>query len=163
MIRLNNIYHMLAYAFRVLQEKGYQEIAKEDFAHEADLLAAILTRGLVMQIKRGLTKEYELREDLLRSPRGKIEISASIKENSFRLRQLVCNYDEFTENAYMNRILKTAAMLLIRSCQRFFAHLGLAAAGRQPADLILPKSRARKWFQTSFTASCSNLTFCISI
>jgi len=29
-------------------------------------------------------------------------------------KKLVCDYDEFTENSYMNKILKTTAMLLIR-------------------------------------------------
>ncbi|MGI6096903.1 MAG: 5-methylcytosine restriction system specificity protein McrC, partial [Dethiobacteria bacterium] len=45
---------------------------------------------------------------------GKINVSASIVQNSMLKKKLVCDYDEFTENSYLNKILKTTAMLLIR-------------------------------------------------
>ncbi|NLG11130.1 MAG: 5-methylcytosine-specific restriction endonuclease system specificity protein McrC [Coriobacteriaceae bacterium] len=115
MIHIKNVFHMLSYAFRVLQEKGYQDIAAEDFEHIEDLFAAILIIGITGQIKRGLYREYENKEEILKTPRGKIEISASIKENTWQLRRVVCHRDEFTENTYMNRILKTAVLLLLRS------------------------------------------------
>ena len=31
MIRIQNIYYMLAYAFQVLHEQGYKDVATEDF------------------------------------------------------------------------------------------------------------------------------------
>ena len=45
MIRIQNIYHMLAYAFQVLCEQGYREMATEEFDNAAELCAAILIRG----------------------------------------------------------------------------------------------------------------------
>ena len=33
MIRIQNIYHMLAYAFQVLREQGYRDVATEEFAN----------------------------------------------------------------------------------------------------------------------------------
>lgn len=42
MIRIQNIYHMLAYAFQVLCEQGYREMATEEFDNAAELCAAIL-------------------------------------------------------------------------------------------------------------------------
>ncbi len=46
MILIQNIYHMLSYAFRVLNEQGYKHIATEKFDNTAELCAAILSRGI---------------------------------------------------------------------------------------------------------------------
>ena len=114
MIRIQNIYYMLAYAFYVLNEEGYKQVATEDFEDASDLFAAILAKGIVNQIKRGLSREYINKTEATTSPAGKIDVSTSIAQNSMLKKKLVCDYDEFTENSYMNKILKTTAMLLIR-------------------------------------------------
>lgn len=115
MIRYQNIYYMLAYAFQVLNEQGYKDVATESFENTAELLAAILCRGVTVQIKRGLMREYIVTEEPLLSPRGKIEVSESIKTQSIYKKQLVCAYDEFSMNAYSNRIIKTTFEILLRS------------------------------------------------
>jgi len=106
---------MLAYAFQVLKEDSYSNVAAEEFEHASDLLAAILSKGISNQIRRGLGREYISCRDELSSPAGKIEISASVKQRSLLKKKLVCEYDVFTENAYINQILKTTALLIIRS------------------------------------------------
>ena len=106
---------MLAYAFQVLREDSYKKIAVEDFEQADDLLAAILAKGIANQIKRGLGREYVSSIDNLNSPNGKINISASIKSQTILKRQLVCEFDDFSENAYVNQIIKTTALMLIRS------------------------------------------------
>lgn len=116
MIRYQNIYHMLAYAFQVLNEQGYRDVAlEEDFENTAELLAAILCRGVAVQIKRGLMREYIETEEPLSSPRGKIKVSDSIKNMTVRKKQLICAYDDFSTNAYNNRIIKTTLDVLIKS------------------------------------------------
>ena len=116
MIRYQNIYHMLAYAFQVLNEQGYRDVAlEEDFENTAELLAAILCRGVAIQIKRGLMREYIATEEPLSSPRGKIQVSDSIKAMTVRKKQLVCTYDDFSTNAYNNRIIKTTFDVLMRA------------------------------------------------
>lgn len=115
MIRIRNIYYMLAYAFQVLNEDSYASIATEEFDHINDLFAAILAKGIANQIKRGLGKEYICQTNTLSSPHGKINVSASIKQLTILKKQLICEFDEFSENAYLNQILKTTAMLLIHS------------------------------------------------
>lgn len=115
MIRYQNIYHMLAYAFQVLNEQGYKDVAVEDFGNTAELLAAILCRGVTVQIKRGLMREYIVIKEPLSSPRGKIEVSESIKTQSIHKKQLVCEYDDFSINAYNNRIIKTTFNVLLKS------------------------------------------------
>ena len=115
MIRIQNIYYMLAYAFQVLNEQGYKSIATEAFDNTAELCAAILTRGIKIQIKRGLGKEYMSRTESLTSLRGKIDITESIKTQALQRRQLVCSYDEFSVNSFMNRIIKSTMLLLLRA------------------------------------------------
>lgn len=115
MIRIQNIYYMLSYAFQVLQEQGYNNIATEDFENTADLCAAILAKGISTQIKRGLGKEYIPKTESLSSLRGKVDISESIKTQSLMRKQLVCYYDEFSVNSYMNRIIKSTVLILVRS------------------------------------------------
>ena len=81
----------------------------------AELLSAILCRGVSVQIKRGLCRQYITNEEPLGSPRGKIEIGESIKTQAIRKKQLVCAYDEFSVDAYTNRIIKTTMELLLRA------------------------------------------------
>lgn len=113
--RVQNIYYMLAYAFQVLHENGYRDVASEKFENGLELLAAILCRSVSTQIKRGLNRQYLMREEALSTPRGKIEVNASIKSLTLWKKQLVCAYDEFSVDAYLNRIIKTTLSVLLRS------------------------------------------------
>lgn len=115
MIKIQNIYYMLSYAYQVLNEQGYKSIATEEFENTADLCSAILAQGLSTQIKRGLGKEYISTSEALSSLRGKIDISDSIKSQTLMRRQMICTYDEFSINSYMNQIIKTTVLLLLKS------------------------------------------------
>ena len=115
MIPIQNIYHMLAYAFQVLREQGYKSIATEEFHNVAELCAAILCKGVSGQLKRGLGREYIEQTEALSTVRGRIDISESIKTQSIHKQQLVCSYDEFSVDSYLNRILKTTMELLLRA------------------------------------------------
>ena len=64
-------------------------------------------------MKKGLGREYIQEDDVLSSLRGKIDITASIKSRTMLKKQMVCVYDEFSVNSYMNKILKTTMSLLL--------------------------------------------------
>ena len=115
MIPVQNIYYMLSYAFQVLNEQGYKDIATEQFDNVAELCASILSKGITVQLKRGLGKEYIPQTEALSSLRGKIDITESIKTQSLLRKQLICTYDEFTVNSYLNRILKSTMELLLHA------------------------------------------------
>ena len=106
---------MLSYAFQILKEQGYKHIETEEFHNMPDLMAEILIRGFSVQIKRGLVKEYVPIVEPLSNPKGKIDISDTIKGMTILKKQLMCSYDEFSVNAYMNRIIKTTMEVLLRS------------------------------------------------
>ena len=78
---------MLSYAFQVLNEQGYKNIATEQFHNVADLCAAILIRGISSQLKQGLGQEYISETETLSALKGKINVSESIKTMSFLLIQ----------------------------------------------------------------------------
>lgn len=115
MIRIQNIYHMLTYAFQILRGQGYVNCATEKFENTADMLAAILAKGVSVQIKRGLGRTYIEKAEPLSCLRGKIDVTQSVKQQTVIKQQLVCSYDEFSVDSYMNRILKTTMELLLRN------------------------------------------------
>lgn len=115
MIPIHNVYYMLSYAFQILNEQSYKSIATEQFHNTADLMAAILSKGIATQIKRGLGKEYILRTEALSGLRGKMDITESIKTQTILKKQMWCTYDEFSVNGTKNRIIKSTLELLLKS------------------------------------------------
>jgi len=115
MIPIQNIYYMLSYAFRILRKRGYRNVATEQFHNVADLCAEILIKGVSIQLKRGLGREYIEKTESLSLLRGRIEIVESLKESTKLQNKLVCSYDDFSVNSYLNRIIKTTMVLLLRA------------------------------------------------
>ena len=106
---------MLSYAFQVLNEQGYKNIATEKFNNTAELMAAILAKSIAIQIKRGLGKVYIPQTEAMSSLRGKLDITESIKTQTMLKKQMICSYDEFSVNGMMNRIIKSTVELLLKS------------------------------------------------
>lgn len=105
---------MLTYAFQILKEQSYVSCATEEFENTADLLSAILVKGVTLQIKRGLNRAYLEETEPMSCLRGKINVTESIKQQTIIKHQLVCTYEDFSVDSYMNRILKTTMELLLR-------------------------------------------------
>ena len=114
-IPIKNIYYMLSYVFQSLQDQGYKNLETEEFKNIGDLCAAIICIGVEKIIKRGIFKEYVPIEEKMYAIKGRIDIAETIKSSVRYKNQLVCEYDEFSVNSYLNRIIKTTAILLIRS------------------------------------------------
>ncbi len=114
-ILINNIYHMLSYAFQTLNQENYDDVAVESFDEMYDLLAAILAKGIGLQLKRGLYKEYINCQEELSVMRGKINMSRTIQNRLAHKSVLTCDFDELSENNLFNQILKTTVLLLLRN------------------------------------------------
>ena len=114
MIRIQNIYYMLSYAFQVLQEKGYSSCGAEEFDNAADLLAEILIRGVTAQVKRGLGRSYQSVTETSSCLRGRLDLNASLRQKMQRSQKLTCTHDEFSLEYYPNRVLRTAMTALLR-------------------------------------------------
>ena len=114
-ILIKNIYYMLAYAFQVLRQTNYEEIAAEEFEEVQDLFASILAKGISQQLKQGLYREYIEINETRTSLRGKINLPETARNKLQRKRVISCEYDELSENNLYNQILKTTALILVRS------------------------------------------------
>lgn len=110
---IKNIYYMLTYAFRVLNQKNYEEVASESFDNIYDLFATILVKGVNKQVKQGLYKEYVLHQDNLATVRGKINLRDTITNKLQRKQLIACEYDELTEDNLFNKIIKATILLLL--------------------------------------------------
>ena len=111
---VKNIFYMLSYAFTALSQENFKDIAKEEFDNIHNLFACILAKGIGLQLKQGLYREYlELNEDLT-VMRGKIDMPVTVRNKVARRQVLACEYDELSENNRLNQILKTTVMILLR-------------------------------------------------
>ena len=114
-ILIRNVFYMLSYAFQVLQQTNYKNVAAEDFEQAEDLMAAILEKGVGQQLKQGLHKEYIPKRDVLPTIRGKIDLSGTIQEYLQQRKRIACEYDELSENNIFNQILKATILELLGS------------------------------------------------
>lgn len=115
MISIKNIYWMLAYAYRSLNEKDINKMNSEEFENIYDLFCIMMTQEVNKQIKRGLNRDYIQIEEELSNLKGKINISDSVKKNTQIKLKMICNYDEYSINSYLNQIIKTACSYIIKS------------------------------------------------
>lgn len=106
---------MLSYAFQILTQDTYDDVAIESFDEMYDLLAAILAKGIGIQLKQGLYREYINRQEELSVLRGKINMSGTIKNQLVHKRVLTCDFDDLSENNLFNQIIKTTVSLLLRN------------------------------------------------
>lgn len=72
MIPIQNIYYMLSYAFQTLQAENYKDLATENFHNTAELCAAILDKGIGIQLKHGLRRDYVSKSESLSTLQGNL-------------------------------------------------------------------------------------------
>ena len=115
--RISNIYYMLAYAFRFdkLVENNNFFGSFEEFQNIYDLFSFMLSTLVNKLIKRGFYKDYKLTQEISSIARGKINFGQSIKKSTLINQKLVCNFDDFSDNIYLNKIIKTTLFYLIKS------------------------------------------------
>lgn len=104
---------MLSYAFRVLKENNYKYIESEKFDNIYDLMAEILYKGTSQQLKQGLKKDYIERNDDLSIIKGRIRFNKSISLFVQKKKLINCEYDMYSEDTFMNQIIKTTLINLI--------------------------------------------------
>lgn len=76
MIPVQNIYYMLSYAFQALQAQNYKDLATVKFHNTAELCAAILDKGISVQLKRGLGRDYLPKSESLSTLQGKSKLDS---------------------------------------------------------------------------------------
>lgn len=114
MVRIRNIYYMLAYAFRSLNVGGISQKGNEEFENLHEIFAEIIINGMRKQLKRGLPHLYAKQSEELGNLRGRIDFQSSVHGLTMARHRLVCEFDEFTEDTPGNRLIKCAITHLLR-------------------------------------------------
>lgn len=121
-ISIKNIYWMLAYAFRTINEKNIEKLSSEEFDNIYELFAVMMTNELNKQIKRGLNKDYVSIEENTNVLKGKVLVQKTLRTSKKVNKEIVydkviCEHDDYSVNNYLNQIVKTACIYLIRAKQ----------------------------------------------
>jgi len=114
-IPIRNIYYMLCYAWNVMEHSDKVLLGSEEFDNVYNLLARIYISGTSNLLKRGLHKYYIQQNEDTSVPKGKINVTDSIKARSFLSRSLVCQFDEFSKDIQLNQIIKTTINVLVKA------------------------------------------------
>lgn len=105
---------MLSYAFTILKQSPYETIEKEPFDNINNLFAAILAKGIGLQLKQGLYREYTHRVENRHVVRGKINMPGTMKNRLQHRLAVTCDYGELSEDNLLNQILKSTVILLLK-------------------------------------------------
>ncbi|HHU96103.1 MAG TPA: 5-methylcytosine-specific restriction endonuclease system specificity protein McrC [Petrimonas sp.] len=114
-IPIQNIYYLLCYAWNKLEEKDIVNVNEIDSTELVDLFAKVLANSCSRLLKQGLDRYYVEHEDVVMGIKGKLNFTATIKQNILPLSKTVCIYDEFDYNILHNQILKTTIEKLLRT------------------------------------------------
>ncbi len=114
-ISIENIYWMIAYAFRNIKDKNITQLSNEKFLNIYDLFSVMMSREINRQVKRGLNKEYIEKQEETSSIKGKIILNDLMRNQYKKSSKVSCKFDNYSVNSYLNRIIKTACLYLLRS------------------------------------------------
>ena len=114
MIRIENLYFMLCYAWNILPERTLLHVDAHKAPSVFNLLANVFLNQLTRQLKQGLPHRYTAVEEELQGIRGRLLFSETIRRNRTGERMTVCRFDEFSPNHAANQIVKTT---LLRLCK----------------------------------------------
>ena len=114
-IPIRNIYYMLSYAYQTLNLSEYKQMGTEKFENVKELYVEILSIGIPVLIRGGLSKDYISVEETSDVIKGKIDINSTIKKNTLVNKKVAVVYDEFSENILLNQIIKATLVYLSRS------------------------------------------------
>lgn len=113
-IPVKNIYYMLCYAWNELDQSERVLAGSEKFDNIYNLFARIYINGTKNIIKRGLNHYYIEEQEAVSALKGKINLTESVKQRTLTKRQMVCEYDEFSEDIILNQIVKATLTLLLK-------------------------------------------------
>lgn len=114
-IQIENVFYMLAYAFKAVGMDIFKNVGIEDFDNADDLLAAILRVGIDRVVKQGFHRTFEPSTEDLTTVRGRLLMPATIRHYVAHRQRLSCEFDAFTVNNVFNQVLKTTLGILVRT------------------------------------------------
>ena len=107
MIPVRNWWHMLLYAWDLVEFRGRFDTEIKDAPDLRALLTRILVHLVKHQVRRGLRGDYVERSEELRGVRGRIDFGETLRGMSMYRGRLHCEYEEFTLNVPRNQIIRS--------------------------------------------------------
>src|SRR6516165_3819992 len=114
-IPIQNIYYMLLYAWNRLPEGVNINVSGVLSPDLPNLLAKVLLEGTRHVLRRGLDRGYMAKDEDSTQPRGRIQLSDTMKRGLLSRAMVACNIDELSHNILQNRIVKTTLDHLSRT------------------------------------------------
>lgn len=115
LVPIRNIYYLLCYAWEHAEGTALAGVGGLEAERIEDLLAHVLASGVARLLRRGLDRAYVEYEEDLRSPRGRLDVSATLKRNLERASRVVCRYDELSQDVLHNQLLRATMLRLASS------------------------------------------------
>ena len=106
-IPVRNWWHMLLYAWDLVEFRDRFDAEVDDAPDLRALLTSILVYLVKHQIRRGLRGDYVERSEELRGVRGRIDFGQTLRSMSMYRGRLHCEYEEFTLNVPRNQIIRS--------------------------------------------------------
>ena len=79
-----------------------------------EVLIRLFCQKLWQCVRRGMVRQYEIRNENLAMLRGRLSVPEQIRVNLARPDRMACMFDEFSENNPLNQVLKAALQVLSR-------------------------------------------------
>ena len=112
-VPIKNIYYMLCYAWDRLKEKDLAHIGQEEDKDIYNLLTRVLVKRLQLLFKKGFHREYQPFEEEMGTLRGRLDLKESARNFSFKRGEMVCHFDEITQDILHNQIINTTLYHLL--------------------------------------------------
>jgi 5-methylcytosine-specific restriction enzyme subunit McrC len=116
--RVRNLYHMLLYVWgrydKDLAEKARDVGSEGEISSLPNLFAHVLSEAVSQQLRRGLYRDYQPKEEVGPRIRGQLQVGPSVGRMLFRQGLAQCVFDEFSPDTLHNRIIKTTLLRLLR-------------------------------------------------
>jgi len=113
-IPIQNIYFLLCYAWKQLDEAERINVSASDYNQYIDLFAKVLKNGCAYIFKRGLDREYKIEKDDLNLIKGKIDFNQSMKNMMIRSHKLTCEFDDLSYDILHNQIIKATIKKVLK-------------------------------------------------
>ncbi len=116
--RVRNLYHMLLYVWgrydKDLADSAREVGSEGEISSLPNLFAHVLSEAVSHQLRRGLYRDYQPKEEMGPRIRGQLQVGPSVGRMLFRQGLAQCVFDEFSPDTLHNRIIKTTLLRLLR-------------------------------------------------
>jgi 5-methylcytosine-specific restriction enzyme subunit McrC len=116
--RVRNLYHMLLYVWgrydKDLADSAREVGSEGEISSLPNLFAHVLSEAVSHQLRRGLYRDYQPKEETGPRIRGQLQVGSSVGRMLFRQGLAQCLFDEFSPDTLHNRIIKTTLLRLLR-------------------------------------------------